>query len=68
MTGYAPVLLMDEVIAHLDPARRVALHSELDGLGAQVWMTGADAAAFAEAPATAQLLEVTPGQIRIRQG
>jgi DNA replication and repair protein RecF len=68
MTGYAPVLLLDEVIAHLDPARRAALHSELDSLGAQVWMTGADAAAFAEAPATAQLLEVTPGQIRIRQG
>jgi DNA replication and repair protein RecF len=68
MTGYAPVLLLDEVVAHLDPARRAALHSELDSLGAQVWMTGADATAFAEAPATAQLLEVTPGQIRIRQG
>jgi DNA replication and repair protein RecF len=67
MTGFAPVLLLDEVVAHLDPARRAALHSELADLGAQVWMTGADAALFSEAPATAQIFEVTPGQIRIRQ-
>src|SRR5262249_43440971 len=48
MSGLAPVLLLDEVFAHLDPARRAALNVELDRLGAQVWMTGADAAAFAE--------------------
>ena len=40
MTGIAPVLLLDEVVAHLDPARRAALHAELAQLGAQVWMTG----------------------------
>ena len=27
MTGYAPILLLDEVVAHLDPARRAALHA-----------------------------------------
>jgi DNA replication and repair protein RecF len=67
MTGFAPVLLLDEVVAHLDPARRAALHSELEELGAQVWMTGADAAAFLEAPAKAPMFEVTSGQIRTRQ-
>src|SRR5581483_11193750 len=38
MTGYSPVLLLDEVAAHLDPGRRLALYQELDALGAQVWM------------------------------
>ena len=42
MSGFAPVLLLDEVVAHLDPARRAALYAELERLGAQVWMTGAD--------------------------
>jgi DNA replication and repair protein RecF len=66
MTGFAPVLLLDEVIAHLDPARRSALHAELETLGAQAWMTGADAAAFAEVAASAEVFEVTPGQVRKR--
>jgi DNA replication and repair protein RecF len=48
MTGFAPILLLDEVVAHLDPARRAALYDALSGLGAQVWMTGADPAAFAD--------------------
>ena len=42
MTGFAPVLLLDEVVAHLDPGRRTALYEALRKLGAQVWMTGAD--------------------------
>src|SRR5215831_927221 len=40
MTGAAPILLLDEVLAHLDPVRRLALHRELAELGAQAWMTG----------------------------
>ena len=48
MTGFAPVLLLDEVVAHLDPGRRAALYDALARLGAQVFMTGADPAAFAE--------------------
>src|ERR1700685_197886 len=37
MSGFAPVLLLDEVVAHLDPSRRDALHGELAQLGAQAW-------------------------------
>jgi DNA replication and repair protein RecF len=63
MSGFAPVLLLDEVVAHLDPARRTALYAELEKLGAQVWMTGADPAAFAEIEPRAQVFEVAPGRI-----
>ena len=63
MSGFAPVLLLDEVIAHLDPERRTALFGELAGLGAQVWMTGADPAAFAELERRAEVLEVSPGRV-----
>ena len=47
-TGVAPVLLLDEVAAHLDPARRAALFARLAGRG-QVWMTGTEPALFADA-------------------
>jgi DNA replication and repair protein RecF len=63
MSGLAPLLLLDEVVAHLDPARRTALYGELEALGAQVWMTGADPAAFAEIEARAQVFEVSPGRV-----
>jgi DNA replication and repair protein RecF len=63
MTGAAPVLLLDEVLAHLDPARRLALHRELTGLGAQVWMTGADPALFREIASTATVIEVKSGTL-----
>jgi DNA replication and repair protein RecF len=66
MSGFAPVLLLDEVVAHLDPSRRTALYAELQSLGAQAWMTGADAAAFAEIEAEADVLEVAPGQVQKR--
>lgn len=45
-TGRAPVLLLDEVAAHLDPVRRAALFDRLDGRG-QTWMTGTEPALFA---------------------
>jgi DNA replication and repair protein RecF len=63
MSGFAPVLLLDEVVAHLDPARRAALYGEIDTLGAQVWMTGADPAAFAEVAGRAQVFEISPGKV-----
>ena len=44
-TGQSPVLLLDEVAAHLDPARRAALFARLSGRG-QVWMTGTEDALF----------------------
>jgi DNA replication and repair protein RecF len=63
MTGFAPILLLDEVVAHLDPERRTALYDELEKLGAQVWMTGADPAAFAEIETRAQVFQVSPGRV-----
>ncbi|MFG6281737.1 DNA replication/repair protein RecF [Sphingomonas sp. S6] len=45
-TGHAPILLLDEVAAHLDPLRRAALFDRLAGHG-QVWMTGTEPALFA---------------------
>ena len=45
-TGQPPVLLLDEIAAHLDPERRAALFAEIVALGAQAWMTGTDAAVF----------------------
>lgn len=67
MTGYAPILLLDEIVAHLDPLRRGALFSELDMLGAQVWMTGADPAPFAEIEDRAQIFEVAGGKVARRR-
>jgi DNA replication and repair protein RecF len=63
MTGFAPLLLLDEVIAHLDPARRAALYDALGALAAQVWMTGADPAPFAAVASRAQMLAVSPGRV-----
>jgi len=58
MTGAAPVILLDEVVAHLDPDRRAALFDALDRLGSQVWMTGADPAAFAAIVSRADVIDV----------
>jgi DNA replication and repair protein RecF len=63
MTGAAPVLLLDEVLAHLDPARRLALHRELAELGAQAWMSGADPALFREIESPAAVVEVKSGTL-----
>jgi len=63
MAGAAPVLLLDEVLAHLDPARRLALHRELAELGAQAWMTGADPALFREIDSLAGVVEVKSGTL-----
>src|ERR1700716_175345 len=66
MTGITPLLLLDEVVAHLDPARRRALFEELAKLGAQVWMTGADPLAFTEIGASGEIFDVDSGQITRR--
>ena len=63
MTRLAPLLLLDEVIAHLDPGRRAALYDALAALDAQVWMTGADPAPFAEVASRAQTFAVSPGRV-----
>ena len=66
MTGIVPLLLLDEVVAHLDPSRRGALFDELETLGAQVWMTGADPAAFAAIIQRADIFDVESGRVTRR--
>ncbi|MGK2910106.1 MAG: DNA replication/repair protein RecF [Sphingobium sp.] len=61
-TGRAPVLLLDEVAAHLDPSRRVALFDQLASTGGQVWMTGTEAALFSGI-SSATHLHVEAGRI-----
>jgi DNA replication and repair protein RecF len=63
MTGFAPLLLLDEVVAHLDPSRRLALYDTISRLGSQVWMTGADPAAFADSAGRNQVFAIDAGQI-----
>ncbi|MBS7697067.1 MAG: DNA replication/repair protein RecF [Chelatococcus sp.] len=63
MSGIAPLVLMDEVAAHLDPRRRAALYEELRTLGSQVWMTGADPALFTDLPEGSARFLVTGGAV-----
>lgn len=65
MSGMAPLLLLDEIAAHFDPTRREALFDELARIGGQVWMTGADASAFASLDGRADMLRVTPGSAQV---
>ncbi|HVZ70544.1 MAG TPA: DNA replication/repair protein RecF [Rhizomicrobium sp.] len=58
----APVLLLDEIAAHLDATRRAALAEEILALGAQAWMTGTDLSLFEAFGAHAQAFEVGGGQ------
>jgi len=57
--GAPPIVLLDEVAAHLDAGRRAALYDEICALGAQAWMTGTGPELFGELGARAQVLEVT---------
>ena len=63
MAGMSPVMLLDDVVAYLDPSRREALFATLHALGGQVWMTGADPAAFAALPQGAERFSVSPGRV-----
>ncbi|MDQ0467742.1 DNA replication/repair protein RecF [Labrys wisconsinensis] len=64
LAGQTPVILLDEVAAHLDPMRRAALYDRLEAFGAQVWLTGADPQAFAAIRGRAALFEVGEGRLR----
>jgi DNA replication and repair protein RecF len=57
--GAPPLLLLDEVAAHLDANRRAALYDEISALGAQAWMTGTGTELFDSLGDRAQYLEVT---------
>jgi DNA replication and repair protein RecF len=59
--GEPPILLLDEVAAHLDPKRRAALFARLEGRG-QVWMTATEAALFDGIGAAASRFHVEPGR------
>ncbi|MFG1463717.1 DNA replication/repair protein RecF [Xanthobacter sp. DSM 24535] len=62
MQGLAPIVLLDDVAAYLDAERRLGLFAALARLGAQVWLTGADATVFS-ALDQAERLSVRPGSI-----
>ncbi|MET0313359.1 MAG: DNA replication/repair protein RecF [Hansschlegelia sp.] len=64
LDGAAPIVLLDEVAAHLDPVRREALFATLEGLGAQSWLTGADPAAFASIGDRARIFAISDGAAR----
>lgn len=61
--GGAPMLLLDEVAAHLDKARRIGLFARLDALTTQVWMTGTDTQLFDGIGGSAVVYEVHNGSL-----
>lgn len=65
-TGAAPLLLLDEIAAHLDPDRRAALFSLIDDLGGQAWLTGTDEALFEAMGERAQHFAVLDDQLSER--
>jgi DNA replication and repair protein RecF len=66
--GAAPIILLDEVAAHLDETRRAALYDEVCALGAQAWMTGTGAELFEALGQRAHMLEIreTPSGSTLR--
>jgi DNA replication and repair protein RecF len=63
-TGTPPILLLDEVAAHLDGTRRAALYAALVGMGAQAWLTGTEPQLFAGLAGDAQFFTVADAALR----
>lgn len=63
ISGMTPILLLDEIAAHLDSRRRAALFSILEELNCQAFMTGTDAALFSSLQGRAQFLTVDHGTV-----
>jgi DNA replication and repair protein RecF len=61
--GVVPLLLLDEVAAHLDPQRRDALFGEIEAIGAQAWMTGTEPSLFAPLGRAAQHFSVADATV-----
>ena len=61
--GATPILLMDEVAAHLDEDRRAAMAERIFSLGAQAWLTGTDRHLFEAFGTDAQIFEVNAGLV-----
>lgn len=68
MSGMTPILLLDEIAAHLDGGRRAALFSILEELNCQAFMTGTDAALFSSLKGRAQFLTVDHGTVGPTEG
>ncbi len=66
LRGEAPIVLLDEVAAHLDEARRLALFAILVDLRAQAWLTGTEPGPFAPLGASAQHFSVDHGTVAAR--
>ena len=64
LSGTPPILLLDEIAAHLDAGRRAALFEILDDLNCQTFMTGTDAALFSSLEGRAQFFVVSGGTVR----
>lgn len=64
ISGMAPILLLDEMAAHLDEQRRVALFNILDALGGQSFMTGTDRQLFSALDDRAEFFEISDGALR----
>jgi len=63
ITGLVPILLLDEIAAHLDEGRRAALFSILEEIGCQCFMTGTERALFSSLEGRAQFLHVRDGAV-----
>ncbi|MEM8796216.1 MAG: DNA replication and repair protein RecF, partial [Pseudomonadota bacterium] len=63
LSGMTPLLLLDEVAAHLDEIRRAALFDTLEDLGCQAFMTGTDLALFDQLTDRAARFEVNDGTV-----
>ena len=63
LAGSAPIMLLDEIAAHLDAGRRAALFAILDDLNCQYFMTGTEAALFSSLAGRALFLTVDHGRV-----
>ena len=63
ISGMTPILLLDEMAAHLDPGRRKVLFDSLERLGGQTFMTGTDQQLFADLKDRAQFFELSNGSV-----
>ena len=63
VSGMAPIMLLDEIAAHLDPARRAALFDRIDTVGGQAFMTGTDRSLFEALGNRAQYVRVENGAL-----
>ena len=64
LSGLTPLVLLDEIAAHVDPVRRDALFAALETLGGQIWLSGADRGIFKAIENDALMLTVRPGAVR----